>query len=139
MKLFKCFAALCLICICVLPSLAHANRTLILQNETSQAIDVAIRYHTSNIWYTKGWYRVQPGQSYSMNVMTTNQYMYVYGRGNHGEWTGQQDDSNDPWLPVVNQSFSVVNNNTPGGSGRRKVLFNMINFGNSTQYVHTFR
>ncbi len=139
MKIFKCLAVLCLTCLCVLPSLAHANkRILVLENDTSQPVHAAVRYFTSNVWYTKGWYVVHPGQSQRLDFHTTNQYMYVYGKGNHGEWTGEQDDSNDSWLFVVDQPFSVTGNGTPGGSGRKKVLFDMLDFEHYTEYVYTF-
>lgn len=102
-------------------------------NNIQNTLEVAVRYYISNknVWCTRGWYRVPPGETKRFaigeqdNEEVDEQAVYVYAqRGSKEWWTVNEANGNEFIIGIVNAKAFAYYDGGEYPNGRK------VGFGN---------
>ena len=97
-----------------------------LENPYSQTMWTAIVYFedSSGKWLTRGWYKVEPYSTRSLNFSssTKREFVYIHAHNSEATWGGEGENAIK--RTVIKESFKYYDGQTcPSGSNRRQVQF----------------
>ncbi len=131
--------ALSLMLLCILPSFALANRTLVIQNENPFSTWASIAYQEkSGRWVVHGWWKMEPRRSRTIHVNTHNRYVYIYAENldERRYYSGGRNDRTARNYNVVREGFKFAIGKVRGRE-KRLVRFKRVDFGNAKRLTYT--
>ncbi len=121
---------------------AAAQYRITIVNRCHKTVNLAWHARNfNNVWVTKGWSVLSPGQQRTINLQTNNRiyYLYGYSADNNTTWTGEGKPGAITKY-VRNKKFTRFGSGNVVGSGWRVVSFFKSRFnGSATHNRHNFR